>query len=154
VERANDGVSLSHEVMNNLEQIVRQVHRVSDVMEEIAAASEQQQTGITQLNTAMHQMNQVTQQTAASAEQAASTAQQLSSQAAEMQLLVQTFTLSGTASTVPVRRPVKTSSGLQPLPPPLDAPADGVGGAAGHSSRPSPAEVFPLDDDEDILKDF
>jgi methyl-accepting chemotaxis protein len=154
VERANDGVSLNQEVMHNLEQIVRQVHRVSDVMGEIAAASEQQQNGITQLNTAMHQMNQVTQQTAASAEQAASTAQQLSRQSAEMQHLVQTFTLSGTASAVPVKRTVKTSPGLHPLKHPPGASAGVRVSAAGRSSRPSPAEIFPLDDDVDILKDF
>jgi methyl-accepting chemotaxis protein len=93
VQKASDGVQLNHEVLAHLEDIVGQVYKVSAVMGEIAAASEQQQRGIEQLNTAAEQLNQVTQQTAANAEQASSTAEELSGQAIEMQHLVSTFQL-------------------------------------------------------------
>lgn len=69
VGKAEDEVTLNHEVLNNIKEIVGQVHKVSEIMGEIATASEQQ--GVRQLNTAVGQLNQVTQQTAAHSEEAA-----------------------------------------------------------------------------------
>jgi hypothetical protein len=47
--------------MKNLEEINGHAKRVSEVMAEIAAASDQQSQGVGQVNTAMEQMNQLTQ---------------------------------------------------------------------------------------------
>ena len=100
VQKASDGVALNHEVLSNLQEIVRQVHKVSEVTSEIAVASEQQQEGVAQLNIAVDQLNQVTQQTAANAEESASTAEELAAQATEMQHMVETFQLSCVAETI------------------------------------------------------
>jgi methyl-accepting chemotaxis protein len=94
VTNAEGGVAINQEVLKNLDEINGQIKKVSEVMAEIAAASEQQSQGVDQINTAVEQMNQVTQQVAANAEESASAAQQLSSQASEMQSMVGSFRLS------------------------------------------------------------
>jgi methyl-accepting chemotaxis protein len=161
VGKAEDGVTLNQEVLRNLEDIVSQVHKVTEVMGEIAVASEQQQHGITQLNTAVRQLNQVTQQTAANAEEAASTAEELSSQALEMQHLVGTFQLSRTAAGAPQALP--TTVVQAPTPRPLPRPALPARALArtkmqhghGHAAPVVPEEIIPFDkDDTKVLRDF
>ena len=75
MQKADDGVMWQREVLQNLEEIVVQVHDVAAATGEIAAASERQQNGIGQLNLAVEQLNQVTQQTAANAEKTAGIAE-------------------------------------------------------------------------------
>jgi methyl-accepting chemotaxis protein len=154
VQKAEDGVVLNHEVLGNLEEIVTQVHRVSEVMGEIAAASDQQSEGVTQLTAAVDQLNQVTQQTAASSEEGASTATELTEQAAEMRHLVQTFHLSQvTPSIVPAVQKASKSAMAAPSREALcrsDHPLD-------HESpgRKSPEAIIPFDDDDmTTLQDF
>jgi methyl-accepting chemotaxis protein len=91
VKNAEGGVALNAEVLRNLDEINGQIKKVSEVMAEIAAASEQQSQGIDQVNTAVEQMNQVTQQVAANAEESASAAEELSGQASELQSMVNRF---------------------------------------------------------------
>ena len=101
MQKADDGVMWQREVLQNLEEIVVQVHDVAAATGEIAAASERQQNGIGQLNLAVEQLNQVTQQTAANAEKTAGIAEELSSQAAEIQHLVETFGLNEKITATP-----------------------------------------------------
>lgn len=93
VKNAESGVTINSEVMKNLVEINEQVNKVSDVMAEIAAASEQQSHGVDQVNTAVEQVNQVTQQTASNAEESTSAAEELTAQALEMKQVVDTFSL-------------------------------------------------------------
>ena len=65
-----------------MDDIVGAVKRVTDIMGEIAAASEEQSSGIEQVNLAISQMESVTQQNAALVEQAAAAAESLQQQAA------------------------------------------------------------------------
>ncbi|MBB1631975.1 methyl-accepting chemotaxis protein [Cupriavidus sp. UME77] len=65
-----------------MDDIVGAVKRVTDIMGEIAAASEEQSCGIEQVNRAINQMESVTQQNAALVEQAAAAAESLQQQAA------------------------------------------------------------------------
>ena len=95
IKNAETGVGINQEVIGNLEEISAQVNKVTDVMGEIAAASDQQTQGIKQINVAVDQMNEVTQQVAANSEESASAAEELSSQAEEMTSLVRAFELSG-----------------------------------------------------------
>jgi methyl-accepting chemotaxis protein len=67
-------------------------------MNEISAASEQQNDAIGQVNTAVEQMNSVTQQTAANAEESASAAEELASQAQEMEALISQYKLNALPS--------------------------------------------------------
>jgi methyl-accepting chemotaxis protein len=161
VQKAGDGVSLNQEVLSNLEEIVSQVHKVSEVMGEIAASSEQQQEGVEQLNMAVGQLNQVTQQTAANSEEAASTAEELSGQAVEMQNMVQSFKLSQAVRVHGRRMPVVSTAPAAPLARVAEpVGANGVSGAGKGISTverrglTAAEDLIPFDDDGDTLKNF
>ena len=76
-----------------MREIVESVRRVPDIMGEIAAASEEQATGIDQVNRAVVQMDGVTQQNAALVEQSAAAAGSLESQAGMLNHAVAAFKL-------------------------------------------------------------
>jgi len=94
VKNAETGVISNQKMLERLQEISIQVKKVTEVMGEIAAASEQQNEGITHINKAIEQMNSVTQQVAANAEESASAAEQLNRQSLDMQSMVQGFQIS------------------------------------------------------------
>jgi len=94
VKNSENGVAINAEVLKNFQEITEKINKVSQVVAEIAAASEQQDQGISQVNKAVEQMNQLTQQNAANAEESASAAQEMSSQSEEMRSMVAAFKLS------------------------------------------------------------
>jgi len=98
VRNAEGGVAINREVLSNFAEINSHVNKVTMVMAEIAAASEQQSQGIEQLATAVEQMNSVTQQTAANSEESASAAEELSGQSERLEELVGHFQLSENTS--------------------------------------------------------
>jgi hypothetical protein len=136
VQNADGGVTINREVIKNLEEINHQVQRVSEVMGEIAAASEQQSQGIEQINSAVNQMNQVTQATAASSEESASAAEELSGQAQEMLGLVTSFRLNKT-NQLGQARP-RAAAQRRPRGP--------VKSGNGHNLRVDPGQLIPFDD--------
>jgi hypothetical protein len=71
------------------------VRRVTDIMGEITAASQEQTAGIEQINEAVIQMDQVTQQNAALVEEAAAAAAALQEQAGNLSGVVSVFRLNG-----------------------------------------------------------
>jgi methyl-accepting chemotaxis protein len=91
VKNSEGGVTLNSEVMTHLQEIQRQVIQVSEVMDEIAAAADQQNQGVAQITSAVEQMNQVTQQTAANAEESSSASEELTSQAEELRAMVEDY---------------------------------------------------------------
>ena len=93
---ATDGVTINREVLENLQEINVQVNKVSQVMEEITAASEEQLTGAQQIGVAVGRASTVTQQNAATAQESAASAHELNAQADLMQELVRTFKLAKT----------------------------------------------------------
>jgi methyl-accepting chemotaxis protein len=72
--------------------------KVSDLVAEIAAASNEQAEGISQVTTGLSQIDQVTQQNTASAEESAAAAEELSGQALQMQEMLKKFRLKNQAS--------------------------------------------------------
>ncbi|HYE73897.1 MAG TPA: methyl-accepting chemotaxis protein, partial [Blastocatellia bacterium] len=72
-----NGVAINEQVVKDLKEINEQVRKVSEVMGEIAVASEQQSQGVEQITTAIEQINSVTQQTAANSEESASASEEL-----------------------------------------------------------------------------
>ncbi len=93
VNNAEGGVSINQEVLTNLGQINDQVNKVSEVMAEIASASDQQSEGIEQITSAVQQMSEMTQQNAANSEESAASALELDNLAHKMQKMVETFRL-------------------------------------------------------------
>jgi methyl-accepting chemotaxis protein/PAS domain-containing protein len=76
-----------------IDEIVPGIGRTSDLVQEIAAASQEQSSGVGQINTAMNQMNQITQTNASSSEELAATAEEMTSQAEQLLELVSFFNL-------------------------------------------------------------
>jgi ABC-type transporter Mla subunit MlaD len=74
-----------------LDAMVPAIQQTSRLVQEIAAASSEQASGVSQINMAMGQLSQTTQHNAAGAEELASTAEQMSGQAEELQQLVRFF---------------------------------------------------------------
>ncbi len=92
IEMSEKGVSISKMVAESLGEITLQAKKVNELMDEIAAASQEQTQGIMQINKAIVQMEKVTQQNAANAEESATASQQLSGQAANMKNVVSELT--------------------------------------------------------------
>ncbi|MGZ8222694.1 MAG: HAMP domain-containing methyl-accepting chemotaxis protein, partial [Methylobacter sp.] len=90
--------------------IVPSIKKTSDLVQEIAAASEEQSSGVGQINTAMEQLNKITQQNAGSSEELAATSEEMTGQAAQLQDLISFFTVDNsrgarnTVSTPPIAK--------------------------------------------------
>ena len=116
VGKVESGSKLVYRSGEALGEIVTSVKRVTHIIAEIAAASNEQTAGIDQVNKAVAQMDQVTQSNAAQTEELSSTAQSLATRAEQLQGLVARFTLDGHGATAPrtaVRVPV---TGVRPRP--------------------------------------
>ena len=93
VGKVESGTRLVDQAGVTMDEIVRSVRHVADIMGEITAASAEQSTGIEQIHQAISQMDQVTQQNAALVEQAAGAAQSLQDSAAGLAERVSVFRL-------------------------------------------------------------
>ena len=150
VKNSENGVAINSEVLKNFQEITDKINKVSQVVAEIAAASDQQDQGISQVNKAVEQLNLLTQQNAANAEESASAAEQMSSQSEQMQSMVAGFKLT-VSHDFNQALPAGGQSG-HGLP---DLSAGKKRGKAVLGLQPDPRKVIPLDDkDHDILKAF
>ncbi|SEK33846.1 methyl-accepting chemotaxis sensory transducer with TarH sensor [Kosakonia sacchari] len=77
----------------SMQEIVKSVIQVTDIMAEIASASEEQSTGINQIAQAVNEMDLVTQQNATMVEQAAGTATNVEQHARNLDQIVAEFTV-------------------------------------------------------------
>lgn len=93
VQKVESGSKLVEQAGQTMGEIVTSVKRVTDIMQEISAASAEQSSGIEQVNQAITQMDQVTQQNAALVEEAAAAAESLEEQAQQMASAVSVFKL-------------------------------------------------------------
>ncbi|WP_039055656.1 methyl-accepting chemotaxis protein [Enterobacter sp. Bisph1] len=92
VEEGSRQVDLAGETMSG---IVNSVLQVKDLMQEIAAASDEQNRGISQIAQAMSEMDTTTQQNAALVQESSAAAGSLEEQATKLQQLVDVFRLPG-----------------------------------------------------------
>jgi methyl-accepting chemotaxis protein len=92
-ERITTGSAQVDQTGRTIEDVVKSVKRVTDIMAEIASASAEQTVGIEQVSTAISQMDQVTQQNAALVEQAAAATHSLEGQAQSLAASVSAFQL-------------------------------------------------------------
>ena len=91
VDRVDAGTRLVGNAGSTMREIVASVQRVSDIINEITAASSEQSDGIVQINKAVAQLDQMTQQNAALVEESAAAAESLKDQAASLSHAVSTF---------------------------------------------------------------
>ncbi|CAD0345036.1 hypothetical protein CFBP2044_30490 [Xanthomonas hortorum pv. cynarae] len=74
VERVAEGSALVHNAGTTMAEIVASVQRVTDIMGEISAASQEQSAGSEQVNLTVTRMDETTQQNAALVEEATAAA--------------------------------------------------------------------------------
>ncbi|MGK0652415.1 methyl-accepting chemotaxis protein [Bordetella bronchiseptica] len=91
VDKVGTGSQQVERAGATMQEIVASVKRVTDIMGEISAASEEQSSGIEQVNRAVSQMDEVTQQNAALVEEAAAAAGSLQEQAQRLAEAVAVF---------------------------------------------------------------
>ncbi|RQT62995.1 methyl-accepting chemotaxis protein [Burkholderia cepacia] len=91
VERVANGAALAHDAGRTMDDVVRAVKRVTDIIGEISAASDEQSAGIDEIGRAVTQMDAGTQQNAALVEQATAAANALDEQAQALKSLVGRF---------------------------------------------------------------
>ena len=94
-EKVQAGSSLVNESGKALADIVDSVKKVTDIVAEIAAASQEQSAGIDQVTRAVSQMDEVTQQNAALVEEAAAASRAMSEQALALSEEVSFFQIEG-----------------------------------------------------------
>ncbi|KUY85060.1 chemotaxis protein [Burkholderia territorii] len=102
-EKVESGSALVARAGSTMDEIVQAVRRVTDIMGEISAASDEQSTGIEQVNRAVGQMDSVTQQNAALVEQAAAAAASLEEQTRQMKAVVSAWRVAGGIALAPAR---------------------------------------------------
>ncbi|EAM8008916.1 HAMP domain-containing protein [Salmonella enterica subsp. enterica] len=97
IEQGSEEVIAAGSTMN---EIVDAVKRVTDIMLDIAAASDEQSRGIVQVSQAISEMDRVTQQNASLVEEASAAAASLEEQAARLTQAVDAFRLQDTGATM------------------------------------------------------
>jgi methyl-accepting chemotaxis protein len=93
VERVEHGTALVDQAGTTMTEVVSSIKRVTDIMGEISAASNEQALGVAQVGEAVTQMDEVTQQNAALVEEMAAAASSLKNQALDLVEAVSVFKL-------------------------------------------------------------
>ncbi|HEO8482510.1 TPA: MCP four helix bundle domain-containing protein [Stenotrophomonas maltophilia] len=129
VGKVAEGSNLVHQAGSTMGEIVASVQRVTDIMAEISAASQEQSAGIEQVNQTVVQMDETTQQNAALVEEATAAARAMEDQAVQLGEAVARFRLASQGTTaIPAR--------------PLAAPVPRQVAAAAPAAKPVPARTL------------
>ncbi|QDF95525.1 chemotaxis protein [Azoarcus sp. DD4] len=115
---AGNSVTLAERAGALLGEMVPSIRKTSDLVQEIASASQEQSAGVVQINNAMGQLNKATQQNASASEELAATAEELGGQAGQLQQLMGFFTVGDNAGFKPT-----TVASRKPAPRAAPAPA-------------------------------
>jgi methyl-accepting chemotaxis protein len=127
-------------------ELVPAIQKTAELVQEVAAASNEQSSGVLQMNKAMGQVDQVTQRNASSSEELASTAEEMASQAEALQQLMSFFRIRGGDAARTSRAPLPLAAGGRAMPvtytsspaaarPATLAPAPGNGHHPAHSDH-------------------
>ncbi len=143
VNKTAEGTRQVENAGQTMQEIVSSVKRVSDIIGEIAAASNEQSAGIEQVNDAVMKMDDMTQQNTALVEEAAAAAESMLEQADELMNAVSVFRLEGESQTQVSERRAPNS--------PLRKPAIK---AARPVSTPAKAAVMKTGTDDGDWEEF
>ena len=139
-DKVTDGAALAEKAGATMGELVTSVQRVTDIMAEISAASQEQAAGIEQVNQTITQMDETTQQNAALVEEATAAARAMEEQASGLASAISVFRIPGTASApaaphapapapihhaniraLPARKPAARGNAVAASPPVADA---------------------------------
>jgi methyl-accepting chemotaxis protein len=108
---ATSSVELAEKAGRLLDNIVPNIKKTSDLVQEISAASAEQTSGVGQINAAVNQMNQTTQKNAASSKELAATAEEMSAQAEQLQQTMAFFKLADDNFATAPQKPAQSGTG-------------------------------------------
>lgn len=110
---SSSSVRIAEKAGDMLAKLVPDIQKTAELVQEITAASREQDAGAEQINKAIQQLDQVVQQNASASEQMASTAEELSSQAEQLQSSISFFNVGSAGisqrNAVGVRTQLKTA---------------------------------------------
>jgi methyl-accepting chemotaxis protein len=158
VERVEQGTALVDKAGVTMTEVVSSIRRVTDIMGEISAASNEQSAGVSQVGEAVVQMDQATQQNAALVEQMAAAASSLKGQAQELVQVVAAFKLNDSGSkpqpmakvSAPKAAPFKGSAPTAKLGTKAAPAKPAAGAKPAQLPKPAPAaKVTPAGGDDD-----
>ncbi len=96
IQRVADGSQIAKQTAESLNEIAEGVHKVTDLVGEIAASSKEQALGSAQVNHGLTQLSQITQLNADTSEKTANSSTELSNQAVSVSRILDGFKLQGT----------------------------------------------------------
>ncbi len=96
-ELSGSSVKVAEKAGDLLSKILPDVQKTAELVQEIAAASREQDSGAAQINKAIQQLDQVIQQNASGSEETSSTSEELAGQAGQLQSAITFFRVSGIA---------------------------------------------------------
>ncbi|EOC1471580.1 methyl-accepting chemotaxis protein II [Cronobacter turicensis] len=114
VSRVDSGSVLVESAGETMQEIVGAVTRVTDIMGEIASASDEQSRGIDQVALAVSEMDRVTQQNASLVQQSAAAASALEDQASRLSQAVAAFRLASSRANAPRSEPAAAPVSASP----------------------------------------
>ncbi len=142
VGKVAEGSQLVNQAGATMGEIVASVQRVTDIMAEISAASQEQSAGIDQVNQTVVQMDETTQQNAALVEEATAAARAMEEQATQLADAVAIFRLDNQVAQAVSAVTARTIAGMPPV-----RPASRPTPAAPRAATPMrPARSTPADD--------
>lgn len=119
VAKVNQGAELVENSGTTLNEIIERVNKVTEIVAEIAAASEEQSSGIDQVNRAVMQLDELTQQNAAMVEEATASSQAQADLAGSLHRLVSTYRISSdavAAASIPSSPTPASDAAVPPVP--------------------------------------
>ncbi len=114
-ELSASSVEIAERAGEMLVTIVPNIKRTAELVQEIAAASEEQNAGSSQINKAIQQLDTVVQQNASASEEMASTSEELSSQAQQLMSSMAFFKISRYGSRPQKALPAKAKPAVPPV---------------------------------------
>jgi len=138
---ATSSVEIAERSGSSLAELVPSIQKTVELVQEVAAASDEQSAGVAQINRAMGQVDQVTQQNASAAEELSVTSQQMAGQAASLQELMAFFRLAAPAD--------GNGSQRAPAGAPRDRDAPNGPPLSAHPAPQPRPIVHPADDSDD-----
>jgi methyl-accepting chemotaxis protein len=159
VNKVDVGAKLVDQAGATMSEVVESVKRVSDVISEISAASQEQSAGIDQISQAIVNMDEVVQQNAALVEEAAAAAGSLQDQAAGLVQVVGVFKTNATHSGVQMSSAARVepkASVVAPKPKPasLSAKPAKVAKVAKTTAKPAAAKLVAAPKNENDWEEF
>ena len=149
-------VKVAEKAGEMLEKLVPHIQHTAELVQEITAASNEQNAGVAQINTALQQLQGVIQDNASAAEEMAATSEELSGQAEQMLSTVNFFKLDradeSSSSVMTLDRAInKHSNGRRPTaaPPKKGSSKPVPGKKTPLGAKPKAAVALDLDDDDD-----